>query len=48
MTTIDSTCRVIGQAETPFTLNQDQLAAVAFLARYRGPTLEAYRHALAA
>jgi site-specific recombinase XerD len=38
----------IGQAEAPFTLTEDQLAAVAFLARYRGGTLEAYRHDLRA
>jgi site-specific recombinase XerD len=48
MTTIESTCRVIGQAEAPFTLDKDQLAVVAFLARYRGRTLEAYRHDLRA
>jgi site-specific recombinase XerD len=48
MTTIESSCRVIGQAETPFTLDEDQLATVAFLARYRGRTLEAYRHDLRA
>jgi site-specific recombinase XerD len=44
MTTIESTSQVIGQAEAPFTLTEDQLAAVTFLARYRGRTLEAYRH----
>jgi hypothetical protein len=43
MTTIESTCRVIGRAETPFTLDEDQRAVVAFLARFRGRTLEAYR-----
>ena len=37
---------MIGQAEARFTLDEDQLAAVAFLARYRGRTLEAYRHDL--
>src|SRR5262249_34285286 len=46
MTTIESTCQVIGQTEPRFTLTEDQLAAVAFLARYRGRTLEAYRHDL--
>jgi site-specific recombinase XerD len=46
MTTIESTCWVIGRAEAPFALDEDQLAAVAFLARYRGRTLEAYRHDL--
>jgi integrase/recombinase XerD len=48
MTTIESTSQVIGQPEAPFTLDEDQLAAVAFLARYRGRTLEAYRHDLRA
>jgi hypothetical protein len=43
MPTIESTSRVIGQAEAPLSLGEDQLAAVAFLARYRGRTLEAYR-----
>ena len=37
---------MIGQAEARLTLDEDQLAAVAFLARYRGRTLEAYRHDL--
>jgi integrase/recombinase XerD len=46
MTTIESSRRVIGQPEAPFTLDEDQLAAVAFLARYRGRTLEAYRRDL--
>jgi site-specific recombinase XerD len=46
MTTIESTTQVIGQPQAPFTLDEDQLAAVAFLARYRGRTLEAYRHDL--
>jgi hypothetical protein len=46
MITIESTSQVIGQAEAPFTLDEDQLAAVAFLARYRGRTLEAYGHDL--
>jgi hypothetical protein len=47
MTTIESTSRVLGQAEArPFTLGEDHLAAVGFLARYRGRTLEAYRHDL--
>lgn len=43
MTTIESTSPLIGRAEAPFTLDEDQLAAIAFLARYRGRTLEAYR-----
>ena len=48
MTTIESTSQVIGQPEAPFALDEDQLAAVAFLARYSGRTLEAYRHDLRA
>jgi hypothetical protein len=39
MTTIESTSQVIGQAEVPFTLDEDQLVAVAFLARFSGRTL---------
>src|ERR1700746_2338974 len=46
MTTIESNCEVILRREQPFTLGEDQLAAVAFLARYSGRTLEAYRHDL--
>src|SRR5262245_33892822 len=46
MTTIESASQVIGQGEAPFALSEDHLAAVAFLARYRGGTLEAYRHDL--
>ena len=46
MTTIESTSQVIAQIEAPFTLHEDQLAAVAFLARYQGRTVEAYRHDL--
>jgi hypothetical protein len=37
MTTIELTSHVIGHGEGPFTLPEDQQAAVAFLARYRGP-----------
>jgi site-specific recombinase XerD len=48
MTTIESTCRVIGEAEAAFALDEDPLAVVAFLARYRGRTLEACRHDLRA
>jgi hypothetical protein len=48
MTTIESSSHVILRREAPFTLGEDQLAAVAFLARYRGRTLEAYRHDLRA
>jgi site-specific recombinase XerD len=48
MTTIESSSQVILGTEAPFTLGEDQLAAVAFLARYSGRTLEAYRHDLRA
>ena len=48
MTTIESSSQVILRREAPFTLGEDQLAAVAFLARYSGRTLEAYRHDLRA
>jgi site-specific recombinase XerD len=37
---------VLDQPGAPFTLSEDQLAAVAFLARYSGRTLEAYHHDL--
>jgi integrase/recombinase XerD len=46
MTTIESTSQVLEQPGAPSTLSEDQLAAVAFLARYSGRTLEAYRHDL--
>jgi site-specific recombinase XerD len=46
MSTIESTGQVLDQPGVPFTLSEDQLAAVAFLARYSGRTLEAYRHDL--
>ena len=44
MTTIESTCQMIGQPDAPFVLDDEQLAVVAFLARSSGRTLEAYRH----
>jgi hypothetical protein len=46
MTTIESSSHVILRREAPFTLGEDQLAAGAFLVRYSGRTLEAYRHDL--
>jgi site-specific recombinase XerD len=46
MTTIESSSQVILRREAPLTLGEDQLAAVAFQARYSGRTLEAYRHDL--
>jgi hypothetical protein len=48
MTTIESSSQVISHSESSFTLPEDQQAAVAFLARYRGRTLESYRHDLRA
>jgi integrase/recombinase XerD len=46
MTTIESTSHVLDQPGSPFTVEEDHLAALAFLARYSGRTLEAYRHDL--
>lgn len=43
MTTIESTSQVLDQPGPLFTLSEDQLAAIAFLVRYRGRTGEAYR-----
>jgi hypothetical protein len=37
---------MLDQPRAQVTLGEDQLAAVAFLAGYRGRTLEAYRHDL--
>jgi hypothetical protein len=48
MTTIESSSHVMVRTEAPFTLGEDQAGAVAFLARYSGRTLEAYRHDLRA
>ncbi len=48
MTTIDSSSHVFLRREAPFSFGEDQLAALAFLARYSGRTLEAYRHDLRA
>jgi integrase/recombinase XerD len=48
MTTIESTSQVIGQPDASFGLDEEHLAVVAFLARYSGRTLEAYRHDLRA
>jgi site-specific recombinase XerD len=46
MTTIESSSQIISPSKSPFTLPEDQQAAVAFLARYRGRTLESYRNDL--
>jgi integrase/recombinase XerD len=44
-TTLDSAARTI-QAPTPERFNEAEMAAAAFLARYSGRTLDAYRHDL--
>ncbi|MGH9245475.1 MAG: hypothetical protein ACRD29_14405 [Acidimicrobiales bacterium] len=41
MTTIESTTRIIQEPEPPFEIDEAQLAAASFLARYSGRTLEA-------
>ncbi len=46
MSRIDSTKRTIAAVHEPYPLDEAQLAAVAFLARYSGRTLDAYRHDL--
>jgi site-specific recombinase XerD len=46
MTTIDSAETAISEAGVDFEIDEAQLAAVSFLARYSGRTLEAYRHDL--
>ena len=46
MTTIDSTVRMIAGTFEPHPIDDAQLAAVAFLARYNDRTLDAHRHDL--
>ena len=46
MTTIELTTTAVGKPTAPPRLDEAQLAAAAFLARYSGRTLEAYRHDL--
>ncbi|HET6753025.1 MAG TPA: tyrosine-type recombinase/integrase [Jiangellaceae bacterium] len=46
MTTIETTTTTIEPPRDDFVIDDAQLAAVAFLARYNGRTLEAYRHDL--
>jgi hypothetical protein len=46
MTTIESAVTTIREPELEFEVDEAQLAAVSFLARYSGRTLEAYRHDL--
>ena len=46
MTSIDTARRTMSSISEPFPVDEAQLAAVAFLARYSGRTLDAYRHDL--
>jgi hypothetical protein len=46
MTTIESTTTAVAGRVVSFEIDDAQLAAVSFLARYSGRTLEAYRHDL--
>jgi integrase/recombinase XerD len=45
-TTIESAATTIREPGVDFEIDEAQLAAVSFLARYSGRTLEAYRHDL--
>jgi hypothetical protein len=44
MPKVELTARVLDRPGPQFTLSEDRLAAAAFLDRYSGGTLEAYRH----
>jgi hypothetical protein len=44
VTAIESAATTIRQPGVDFEIDEAQLAAVSFLARYSGRTLEAYRH----
>ena len=46
MTTIETTTTTIEMPRDDFVIDDAQLAAVAFLTRYSGRTLDAYRHDL--
>src|SRR5947207_14012156 len=46
MTTIELTCATIQHREPDHPIDDAELAAAAFLARYSGRTVEAYRHDL--
>ena len=46
MTTIETSTRTVVLPTDDFVIDDAQLAAVAFLARYSGRTLDAYRHDL--
>jgi hypothetical protein len=48
MTTVETTTTTVELPRDDFVIDDAQLAAVAFLARYSGRTLEAYRHTCAA
>jgi len=46
MTTIETVTTTVDLPTDEFVIDEAQLAAVAFLARYSGRTLDAYRHDL--
>src|SRR5579871_6957681 len=46
MTNTDTTCMLIQTQDGDYVVDPAQLAAAAFLARYSGRTLDAYRHDL--
>jgi site-specific recombinase XerD len=46
MTTVDISATTVHLPEDEFVVDEAHLAAVAFLARYNGRTLDAYRHDL--
>ena len=46
MTTVESITTAVARRTVSFEIDDAQLAAVSFLARYRGRTLEAYRRDL--
>jgi integrase/recombinase XerD len=46
MTTIESAATTIRMSRDEYEVEEAQLAAISFLARYSGRTLEAYRHDL--
>ena len=46
MTTIEARGMTVQPEENDFVVDDAQLAAVAFLSRYSGRTLDAYRHDL--
>ena len=48
MTRIEATSTLIDDADAPARFDEAQLAAAAFLARYSGRALDAYRHDVSA